>query len=79
MPRLPRASCGHARGECTCTVACGAPEPKTVSRPSSITVSWPTRMRLQQRHDEPAGDARGHRAGWGWTGTPLSFSATAWP
>ena len=45
MPRLPRRSCGHARGECTCTVACGAPEPKTVSRPSSITVSCPTRMR----------------------------------
>ena len=46
MPRLPRAIWGQARAECTWTVACGAPEPKTVSRPSSITVSWPTRMRL---------------------------------
>ena len=39
MPRLPRRICGHTRGSCTCTVAWGAPEPKTVSVSPSITVS----------------------------------------
>ena len=33
----------------------------------------------EDAHGDLAGGVLDHRAGWGWTGTPLSFSATAWP
>ena len=80
IPRLPRSSFGHVRGESIQTVAAGAPEPYDAPLVALDDDQAADRDPPQQERHEPASEPGAHArpaCGWRWTGTPASFSPSA--
>ena len=79
MPRLPRRNCGQALRRVDVDGGlgrAGAEDRLAVVLDHGQLADVDA---AEDAHGDLAGEGLGHRAGWGWTGTPLSFSATAWP